>query len=193
MTAASHPDVARFSLTGLIEPEVAACDSCLDRLTVRLRTLDGVSSADVESGGALALAYDPALTTPLVLEDAVRAEGHQLAATFTHEVWPVEGMDCADCARNIERGVARLSGVHNAEVNFAGARLAVEYAADTTTPETIAKTVASMGYRLGHDSAVAATDGHPLVRLLADRENLPMLAGMLLVIAGISFSAVGLA
>ncbi len=191
MTVAPRPDIARFSLAGLIDPEVAGCGPCLDRLAVRLRAVDGVSAADLESGGELALAYDPALTTPLLLEDVVRAQGRDLAASFTHEVWPVEGMDCADCARNIERGVARMSGVQRAEVSFAGARLAVEYAAAETSREAIAKTVASMGYRLGHDGAALAPDGHPLARLLADRENLLVLIGLVLIVAGIALSVAG--
>ncbi len=193
MTVAPPPDIARFSLASLVDPEIAGCGPCLDRLALRLRAVDGVSSADLESDGALALAYNPALTTPLLLEDAVRAEGRDLAATFTHEVWPVEGMDCADCARNIERGVTRMTGVQSAEVNFAGARLAVEYAAAETSREAIARTVASMGYRLGHADLATTQDGRPFARLLADRESRPMLAGVVLVVAGIALAATGAA
>ena len=192
MTVAQRPDVARFSLAGLVDPEVAACGTCLDRLVGRLGAVSGVSSAELESGGALALAYDPALTTPLLLEDAVRAEGRDLAASFTHEVWPVEGMDCADCARNIERGVARMSGVQSAEVNFAGARLAVEYAAAETSREAIAKAVASMGYRLGDEGDEAATRHEGVLRrVLADRADRLVLVGLLLVVAGIALWAAG--
>ncbi|HAX25178.1 MAG TPA: hypothetical protein DCX80_09090, partial [Chloroflexi bacterium] len=75
MTVAQPSDVARFTLSSLLDPEVADCDSCLGRLTIRLREVSGVSSAELESGGAVALAYDPAVTTPLQLEGVVRAEG----------------------------------------------------------------------------------------------------------------------
>ena len=38
----------------------------------------------------------------------------------------LEGLDCADCARAIERSVARLDGVHAAQVNYMAARLTVK-------------------------------------------------------------------
>ena len=192
MTVAQPSDVARFTLSSLLDPEVADCDSCLGRLTIRLREVSGVSSAELESGGAVALAYDPAVTTPLQLEGVVRAEGEALATTFTHEVWPIEGMDCADCARNIERGVVRMTGVANAAVNFAGARLAVEYAAAETSRDAIARTVSSMGYRLAEEGAAATAPPEGLLRrVLADRQDRLVLLGTVLVVAGLALSLVG--
>lgn len=191
MSATVRSATARLPLSGLLTPEVAACGHCLDRLVGSLRAMTGVASADLESGGvALALAYDPALTSTAVLEDAVRAEGRGLATEFVHEVWPVEGMDCADCARNIERGVARLAGVQSAEVNFAGARLAVEYTAATTNPTTIARTVQSMGYRLGHDDASDTSSGR-LRGMLSDRKNLLVAIGLALTVVGIALAVAG--
>ncbi|MCO5177418.1 MAG: cadmium-translocating P-type ATPase [Thermomicrobiales bacterium] len=182
---------ARLPLSGLLTPEVAACEQCRGRLVSSLRTVTGVSSANLESSGvALALAYDPSLTSTTALEEAVRAEGRDLATEFVHEVWPVEGMDCADCARNIERGVARLTGVQSAEVNFAGARLAVEYAAAETNPATIARTVQSMGYRLGHDESAEMSSGR-LRSILTDRKNLLVLAGLGLTVVGIALAVAG--
>jgi Cd2+/Zn2+-exporting ATPase len=42
----------------------------------------------------------------------------------THQ-YTIEGMDCGDCARTIEKAVAALPGVRAAEVNFGAARLSV--------------------------------------------------------------------
>ena len=35
------------------------------------------------------------------------------------------GMDCADCARSIEKGVSKLAGVQACSINFTAARLRV--------------------------------------------------------------------
>ncbi len=41
-------------------------------------------------------------------------------------VYTVQGMDCAHCAREVEEGVARLPGVRTVEVDFATARMRLE-------------------------------------------------------------------
>lgn len=55
----------------------------------------------------------------------------------------IEGMDCADCARAIERSVARLDGVHAAQVNFMASRLTV---AGSAPAAAVATQVQALGY-----------------------------------------------
>ena len=38
----------------------------------------------------------------------------------------LEGLDCANCAAKIERGIAALDGVSNASVNFMTGKLTIE-------------------------------------------------------------------
>ena len=45
----------------------------------------------------------------------------------TKVILPVTGMTCANCAMNIERGVRRLEGVGEANVNFAAEQAAISY------------------------------------------------------------------
>ncbi|HEY3078936.1 MAG TPA: cation-translocating P-type ATPase [Chloroflexota bacterium] len=63
-----------------------------------------------------------------------------------HETIPVGGMDCADCARSIERGVAGLPGVSQARVNFATGQLVVEYEAERTERSDIVGRIRELGY-----------------------------------------------
>ncbi len=42
------------------------------------------------------------------------------------QTYRIQGMDCADCARTIEAGVARLDGVIACSLNYAAAKLVVE-------------------------------------------------------------------
>jgi Cd2+/Zn2+-exporting ATPase len=63
--------------------------------------------------------------------------------------YTIEGMDCADCARTIEKAVGRLPGVGTASVNFGTARLVVAEA-QPLSPNlnaAIEHTVSAAGYR----------------------------------------------
>jgi Zn2+/Cd2+-exporting ATPase len=62
--------------------------------------------------------------------------------------YTIEGMDCGDCARTIEKAVATLPGVRTAEVNFGAARLSVvadEHGQQIHT--LVERKVAEAGYR----------------------------------------------
>ena len=60
------------------------------------------------------------------------------------ERFRVEGMDCAGCARTVERAVAALDGAEAARVSFGNALLVVE---GPVAPETVERAVAAAGYR----------------------------------------------
>src|SRR5262249_32655245 len=66
-----------------------------------------------------------------------REAGARVALRYDHPVFAVEGMDCADCARTIERAIAHMAGVHYAIVNFAAARLRLEYDREQTSVAAI--------------------------------------------------------
>jgi Cd2+/Zn2+-exporting ATPase len=60
------------------------------------------------------------------------------------ERFRVEGMDCAACAKTVEKAVAALDGVRAARVSFGNATLAVE---GDVGPEQVQAVVARAGYR----------------------------------------------
>jgi Cd2+/Zn2+-exporting ATPase len=68
-------------------------------------------------------------------------------------MYTVQGMDCADCARHVEDGVAKLDHVLSARVDFATALLHVEGRVDE---EAIRRRVEALGYRLGEAAAPEA-------------------------------------
>lgn len=61
-------------------------------------------------------------------------------------IFRIEGLDCADCAAKLEKGIRNLSGVKEAQVNFAAAKLKVLY--DKTLVEVIQimQTINGFGY-----------------------------------------------
>ena len=66
---------------------------------------------------------------------------------------PIEGMTCASCAARIERRLNRLEGV-TATVNYATEKAAVDFDADTVSPEELVGQVEAAGY----SAALAASD-----------------------------------
>ncbi len=61
-------------------------------------------------------------------------------------VFQIQGMSCAVCAQNIEKGVGKMPGVSQASVNFAGEKLFVEHDPAVTDTAAIEATVKKLGY-----------------------------------------------
>ncbi len=58
----------------------------------------------------------------------------------------ITGMDCADCAATLEKGVGNLSGVQSCAVNFGAARLKAEFDAAVTSETAIIDRIHALGY-----------------------------------------------
>lgn len=74
----------------------------------------------------------------------------------------IEGMDCADCALTIERGVQKLDGVQFAQVNFSTAQLLVE---GRVKPEALKQRVENLGYRLTEYETLSKAGSKPALFL----------------------------
>nr|WP_155144663.1 cation-translocating P-type ATPase [Roseibium sp. RKSG952] len=59
----------------------------------------------------------------------------------------VEGITCAACMGEIERGLSRLPGIRNARVNLTSQRLAVDWDRDQTAADDIVATLSQLGYK----------------------------------------------
>jgi Cd2+/Zn2+-exporting ATPase len=73
----------------------------------------------------------------------------------------VEGMDCASCARTVEKAVAALEGTHDARVSFGNALLVVE---GPVAAERVERAVASAGYRARPAAMRRPATGKPFWR-----------------------------
>ena len=62
--------------------------------------------------------------------------------------FPIVGMTCAACAKNIERVTGKLNGVTSSAVNFSTERLMIEYDEAQITLESIKGAVSKAGYEL---------------------------------------------
>ena len=132
----------------LILPGGAAeCARCVRWLGDAIGTLPGVERVAVDEAAAtLAVTYDPTLVSAEDLERRSREVGAGVAERFRHETLTLTELDCADCARTVEKAVTGLPGVVHASVNFAAGKLEVEYDRPRLSRERIVETISELGY-----------------------------------------------
>ncbi|WP_134700724.1 heavy metal translocating P-type ATPase [Ammoniphilus sp. YIM 78166] len=65
----------------------------------------------------------------------------------------IEGMTCAACAIRIEKGLKKLEGVEDANVNFALEKTNIKYDSDKTDVSKLREKVQSLGYNVVSDKA----------------------------------------
>ncbi|NBC17838.1 MAG: heavy metal translocating P-type ATPase, partial [Bacteroidetes bacterium] len=70
----------------------------------------------------------------------------QPTAPAEHVALPVDGMECAACAVRIERQLAKVGGVQQANVNFATGEATVDYDTDATDLRALIQTVEKTGF-----------------------------------------------
>ncbi|WP_319525058.1 heavy metal translocating P-type ATPase [uncultured Desulfosarcina sp.] len=61
---------------------------------------------------------------------------------------PISGMTCANCAMNISRGLNKLPGVDEANVNFAAQQAAVTFDPKTVSAKDLVEKVEKLGFRV---------------------------------------------
>ncbi len=97
----------------------------------------------------------------------------------------ITGMDCAECAKTIERGVAKLPGVTACSLNFGSAVLRVE---GTATDSAVIARVRSLGFGIAQEAHAPAATPAGLVQFLLSRTNTALaLLGALLILPSLIF------
>lgn len=71
----------------------------------------------------------------------------------TKKTYTIAGMSCAACAARIEKGLNKVSGVKQANVNFAVEKATVEFDAELVSEEILEETVKNLGYEVIHEKA----------------------------------------
>jgi Cd2+/Zn2+-exporting ATPase len=95
----------------------------------------------------------------------------------------ITGMDCADCALKLEKGVANLQGVELCQVNFTTAKMTVS--GDIGT-ETVTARIRSLGYGVSDrtEPYQAKTTRQRITELLRQPRNTLTLIGAVFLVAG---------
>ncbi|MDN4096280.1 heavy metal translocating P-type ATPase [Bacillus cereus] len=71
----------------------------------------------------------------------------------------ISGMTCAACANRIEKGLKKVEGVHEANVNFALEKTKIMYDPTKTDPQQFKEKVESLGYEIVSDKAEFTVSG----------------------------------
>lgn len=170
------------------------CTPCTERLLDALRQREGVFDAHLERGSGrathLCLHYDPGRVSVAAVEQHAREVGTTVQQRYRHRELTIAGMDCADCALKLERGVGQLDGVLQATVNYTAGKMWVEYDADAIDQGAIAGRIQRLGYRVQEPmsaAAVRAETAPAFMRFLAGhpRDVSTLLAGLLLLLAAV--------
>lgn len=130
-------------------PAQAECSACAVRLKESIEQTKGVSAVDMsERNDTMTVHFDPDLVTVRGIEERTREACGLLAARYCHRTFVLGGLDCADCARSIERALARRPGVLYSSVNFASSRLFVELDCADMPIEVVVGDVKALGYQV---------------------------------------------
>ncbi|HEY75214.1 MAG TPA: heavy metal translocating P-type ATPase [Thermoflexia bacterium] len=188
----------------LLLPENGDCADCVQRLQEALQLHKGILEAHVDESAdppRLCLHYDPNLISLAEVERHARQEGIAIQQRYRHRDLRLEGLDCADCAVKLEKGVGRLDGVFYTAVDFATGRMRVEYDVEKVDQADIVSRIRKLGYDVAEKEEVvqtAETAPGGLRGLLAfmwgrRRDMLTLLSGLLLLLAfGLETSGVPL-
>jgi copper chaperone CopZ len=68
--------------------------------------------------------------------------------TTIKETYPVIGMSCASCVKNVETVLSKTEGVVDANVNFASEKVTIEYDDEIISIDKLSDIVKSRGYEL---------------------------------------------
>jgi Cu+-exporting ATPase len=160
-----------------------SCQKCVNKVSEALLAVNGVVGVDIslqnkqgrvtvlESGpsrdqllevviGAGFQVSAPAVNSSDGTDSSSWHSSAQGVSTSRTSIFVLKGMTCTNCAKTIEKGVAKLGGVDAASVNFAAEKLSVVYdSARVQSNELIAK-VAELGYRAIPEEAADMAEGH---------------------------------
>ncbi|WP_046225901.1 heavy metal translocating P-type ATPase [Paenibacillus dauci] len=122
------------------------CAACSARIEKGLRRLEGVQEANVNLALERAsVIYDPAQIDGAAVERKIEQLGYQpLKETADLDII---GMTCAACATRIEKGIRRMDGISEVNVNLALETARVQYNPGSVTLDEITCKVEKLGYK----------------------------------------------
>jgi Cu+-exporting ATPase len=128
------------------------CANCVTTVERNVRKLDGVQEANVNfASERLSLIYDDSTLRLDEIIGRIRKAGYDVPQQTVDLV--ITGMDCTNCAANVERALQKVDGVLNATVNFASERATV-----TLTPGVTRDMLVRAVEKAGYDVVQAADE-----------------------------------
>ncbi|MDZ4994739.1 heavy metal translocating P-type ATPase [Clostridium perfringens] len=133
----------------IFKVEGMTCASCAAAIEKGVGRLDGVESANVNfATETLNVEFDKDKVSFEDINNKVNKLGYKLKDDEKQLTYKVEGMTCASCAAAIEKGLNRMDGVENVNVNFAAETVTFNYDSDKVGTREIKAKVEKLGYKL---------------------------------------------
>jgi len=129
----------QFQITGM------TCAACATRIEKGLKKMEGVQEANVNLAlETAAVKYDAAVMGPVDIQNKIRDLGYDVV-TEKQEL-DITGMTCAACSNRIEKGLNKMDGVIQANVNLALEKATVEYNPSAISVKELIQKVENLGY-----------------------------------------------
>lgn len=129
----------QFQITGM------TCAACATRIEKGLKKMNGVKDANVNLALEKAMVkFDSTVMTPSDIQKKVRDLGYDIVTEKKELV--ITGMTCAACATRIEKGLNKIDGVLEANVNLALEKASVEFNPSIITTNDLIQKVEALGY-----------------------------------------------
>jgi len=123
-----------------------SCASCVGRVEKAIRSVAGVTAANVNLATERAhVEFAPATADPAAVAEAIRAAGYEPSAQSLDLT--IEGMTCASCVNRVETALKRVPGVIEANVNLATERATIRYLGGSDMAGRLIAAVEQTGYR----------------------------------------------
>jgi P-type Cu+ transporter len=134
------PSHVTLQITGM------TCAACAARIEKGLKRLDGITEANVNLALEKAtVTFDPEKLKVAQIEQKIEDLGY--GTIKEKEEFTITGMTCAACSARIEKGLKRLPGVIQANVNLALETAMVEFSPGGITVTDIINKVSDLGYK----------------------------------------------
>lgn len=130
---------SQFQITGM------TCAACAIRIEKGLKKMEGVEDANVNLALEKAtIKFDSAAMGVADIQKKIRDLGYDV---ITNKVeFDITGMTCAACSARIEKGLNKMDGVMNANVNLALEKATVEFNPALLSPVDVIQRVEKLGY-----------------------------------------------
>jgi len=170
------------------------CADCARTLESGVSRLDGVQWAAASfAGGTLALEYDAGRVDRAAIAARIRSLGYDVAEAERPQLsFQVEGLDCADCALNLEEALRNLPGVAQVSVDFALARARITPSGDAGIEAAAQRVAREMGYALLSQAGGEAAVGGRRAWVRQHRRELSTLVSGLLILLALGLHLVHL-
>src|SRR5699024_8842877 len=123
------------------------CSACANRVEKGVSKMEGVDQANVNLAlEQLTVQYDKNELSEADFKEKIEKLGYGVVEEQAE--FDVTGMTCSACANRVEKGVSRMPGVSEANVNLALETMSVTYNDKAVQPQDMAEKVKNLGYEL---------------------------------------------